>query len=207
MGTAAVPAGRPAQGRRGVPLRRGHHGRGAQRTCRPRDICTRKAFENAIAGVAATGGSTNAVLHLLAMAREAERPAHDRRFRDRSAARTPVFVDLKPGGTLHGRRRGQRRRHRRDRAAPGGRQATSMARAMTVTGRTFAEEAADAKETPGQEVIRPLEQADQAARRHRHSQRQPRARGLRDQAGRARQEGAPRSGARLRARGGRDGRP
>ena len=49
--------------------------------CGARDICTRQAFENAIAGVAATGGSTNAVLHLLAMAREAEVPLGDRRFR------------------------------------------------------------------------------------------------------------------------------
>ena len=64
---------------------------------RPRDICTRAAFENAIASVAATGGSTNAVLHLLAMAREAEVPLSIDDF-DAVCARTPIFVDLKPGG-------------------------------------------------------------------------------------------------------------
>ena len=68
-----------------------------QHNLRPRDICTRKAFENAIAGVAATGGSTNAVLHLLAMAREAEVPLSIDDF-DHVSARTPVLVDLKPGG-------------------------------------------------------------------------------------------------------------
>src|SRR5881396_2148998 len=64
---------------------------------RARDICTRAAFENAIAGVAATAGSTNAVLHLLAMAREAELPLTIDDF-EPVLARTPVFVDLKPGG-------------------------------------------------------------------------------------------------------------
>src|SRR6266404_3029952 len=64
---------------------------------RPRDIVTRKAFENAIAGVAATGGSTNAVLHLIAIAREAGVPLAIEDF-DRISNRTPILVDLKPGG-------------------------------------------------------------------------------------------------------------
>ena len=64
---------------------------------RPRDIATRKAFENAIASVAATGGSTNAVLHLLAMAREAGVDLTIDDFQTISA-RTPLLVDLKPGG-------------------------------------------------------------------------------------------------------------
>src|ERR1700704_3110208 len=64
---------------------------------KPRDIATRKAFENAIAGVAATGGSTNAVLHLLAMAREAGVPLTIDDFQTISN-RTPIYVDLKPGG-------------------------------------------------------------------------------------------------------------
>jgi dihydroxy-acid dehydratase len=63
----------------------------------PRDIATRKAFENAIAGVAATGGSTNAVLHLLAMAREAEVPLDIDDFQPSASARR-IFVDLKPSG-------------------------------------------------------------------------------------------------------------
>src|SRR5512133_1080555 len=61
----------------------------------PRDICSRTAFDNAIAGVAGTAGSTNAVLHLLAMAREAELPLSIDEF-ERTLARTPVFVDIKP---------------------------------------------------------------------------------------------------------------
>src|SRR6266403_60198 len=64
---------------------------------RPRDIVTRKAFENAIAGVAATGGSTNAVLHLIAIAREAGVRLAIEDF-DRISSRTPILVDLKPGG-------------------------------------------------------------------------------------------------------------
>ena len=68
-----------------------------RRGVRPLDILTRKAFENAIASVAATGGSTNAVLHLLAMAREAEVPLTIDDF-DAISSRTPIIADLKPGG-------------------------------------------------------------------------------------------------------------
>ena len=68
-----------------------------RRGTRPSDILTLKAFENAIASVAATGGSTNAVLHLLAMAREAGIPLGIDDF-DRISSRTPLLADLKPGG-------------------------------------------------------------------------------------------------------------
>src|SRR5579884_2768934 len=68
-----------------------------RRGIRPSQILTRAAFENAIAAVAATGGSTNGVLHLLAMAREAGVPLTIDDFNTISA-RTPLFVDLKPGG-------------------------------------------------------------------------------------------------------------
>ena len=68
-----------------------------RRGTRPSDILTTKAFENAIASVAATGGSTNAVLHLLAMAREAGIPLSIDDF-DRISSRTPLLADLKPGG-------------------------------------------------------------------------------------------------------------
>ena len=121
---------------------------------RPRDIITRAGLENAIASVAATGGSTNAVLHLLAIAREAGVSLSLADF-DRISARTPVLADLKPSGRfvandLH--------------AAGGG---ALLARrlveaklidpsANTVTGRTIGVEAGDAKETAGQEVVRPL---------------------------------------------------
>src|SRR5262245_42233665 len=64
---------------------------------RPLDLLTRKSFENAIVGVAATGGSTNAVLHLLAMAREAGIDLKIEDF-DEISNRTPMIADLKPGG-------------------------------------------------------------------------------------------------------------
>ncbi|HLI84838.1 MAG TPA: dihydroxy-acid dehydratase [Bryobacteraceae bacterium] len=124
---------------------------------RPRQICTRAAFDNAIAGVAATGGSTNAVLHLLAMAREAEVPLAIDDF-EAISARTPVFVDLKPGGRYMAADV--------DKAGGIGVIARRLVEgnfadsaALTITGRTFAEEAADAKETPGQQVILPLNRA------------------------------------------------
>jgi dihydroxy-acid dehydratase len=121
---------------------------------RPRDIATRKAFENAIASVAATGGSTNAVLHLLAMAREAGVALSIDDFQSISE-RTPLLVDLKPAGRFvavdvdkAGGMAVIAKRLADGRYVDGS--------ALTVTGRSFAEEAADAKETAGQEVIRPL---------------------------------------------------
>ena len=89
----------------------------ARRGQRPRDILTRASFENAIAGVAATGGSTNAVLHLLALAREAGIPLELDDF-DRVSARTPLIADLKPGGRVHRRRSRPRRRRPALVAAP-----------------------------------------------------------------------------------------
>src|ERR1700720_62634 len=96
MNTAAVPQVDPRKEK--VAYRCGHVVMDAVRANRrPRDIVTRQAFENAIAAVAATGGSTNAVLHLLAMAREAEVPLSIDDFQTVNQ-RTPIFVDLKPGG-------------------------------------------------------------------------------------------------------------
>jgi dihydroxy-acid dehydratase len=121
---------------------------------KPRDILTRKAFENAIAGVAATGGSTNSVLHLLAMAREAGVELTIDDFQTISA-RTPLLADLKPAGRFVAS----------DVDKAGGIPVIAKrlvdggyvdGTQVTVTGATFAEEAAKAKETPGQEVIRPL---------------------------------------------------
>jgi len=153
MGTAAVP--QVDRRKEDVAQRCGRIVMDAVRAeRRPRDICTRAAFENAIAGVAATGGSTNAVLHLLAMAREAELPLSIDEF-DAICARTPVFVDLKPGGRFMAADV--------DKAGGIGVIAKQLVdrklvdgSAMTITGRTFAQEAADAKETPGQEVVLPL---------------------------------------------------
>jgi dihydroxy-acid dehydratase len=121
----------------------------------PRDICTRKAFDNAIAGVAASGGSTNAVLHLLAMAREAEVELEIEDFQ-KISERTPLLVDLKPGG--------QYVAVDVDKAGGIGVIAKRLVEgkyvdgsALTCTGQTLGEEAAKAVETPGQQVIRPLD--------------------------------------------------
>jgi len=117
----------------------------------PSQIITKAAIENAIAGVAATGGSTNAVLHLLAIAREAGVPLSIDDF-DRISSRTPILADLKPGGRFVAT----------DLYAAGGTPlvAKRMLEAgllqgdcITVSGRTLAEEAGGAKETAGQEVV------------------------------------------------------
>jgi dihydroxy-acid dehydratase len=125
-----------------------------KRNLRPSQIVTKKAIENAIASVAMTGGSTNAVLHLLAIAHEAGIKLDIDDF-DRISSRTPLLADLKPGGRF---------------------MATDMYKAggiplvakrlkeagllhqdeMTVSGKTIGAEADAARETAGQEVVRTL---------------------------------------------------
>jgi dihydroxy-acid dehydratase len=121
---------------------------------RPLDILKRGAFDNAIAGVAATGGSTNAVLHLLALAREARVPLTIDDF-DAVSTRTPLLADLKPGGRYVAvdldRAGGVPLVAKR--LVDGGFADGSQ---LTVTGRSFGEEAQAASETPGQDVVRPL---------------------------------------------------
>jgi dihydroxy-acid dehydratase len=165
MATAFEMLGISAMGTSMVPAENGKKGAAAQRVgelvmellksdLKPSDIITKESLDNAIACVAATGGSTNAVLHLLALAREASVPLTIDDF-DRICSTTPLLADLKPGGRFV---------------------ATDMFRAggvavvanrlkeagllnddaVTVTGRTIGEEADAAEETPGQEVIRPL---------------------------------------------------
>jgi dihydroxy-acid dehydratase len=122
----------------------------------PQDILTRASFENAIAAVAATGGSTNAVLHLLAIAREAGVPLKIDDF-DRVSERTPIIADLKPGGRYVAvdmdRAGGTRLLGKRlvDAGLVDGSQ-------LTPTGRTIEEEVEGARETPGQDVIAPVEE-------------------------------------------------
>jgi dihydroxy-acid dehydratase len=123
---------------------------------RPRDILTRTAFENAIASVAATGGSTNAVLHLLALAREVGLELALEDF-DQVSARTPLYVDLMPGGRFTAvdvDRAGGIQLIARRLVEAGLLDGT----APTVTGRSLADEAATAVETPDQQVIRPVGQ-------------------------------------------------
>ena len=121
----------------------------------PKDILTRPAFENAIAGVAATGGSTNSVLHLLAVAREAGVPLEIDHFQTVSE-RTPLLADLKPSGRfvatdMH-RAGGVRLLTRR--LLRGGH---LNGAATTVSGLSLQAESESAVETPGQEVIAPLD--------------------------------------------------
>jgi len=122
---------------------------------KPSDVITRGSIENAIAAVAATGGSTNGVLHLLAVAYEAGIDLELEDF-DRISARTPLLADLKPGGRFVAK----------DLYEAGGVALVTRRLAdagvlnedeRTVTGRTIGEEAAGAEETPGQEVVRALD--------------------------------------------------
>ena len=121
----------------------------------PKDLLTRLAFENAIAGVAATGGSTNAVLHLLAIAREVGVPLTIDDF-DTVSSRTPTLADLKPGGRYVAADL--------DRAGGVPLVAKRLIEAgkldgsqRTPSGRTLLEESAIAVEEPGQEVVRPVD--------------------------------------------------
>ncbi|MFO0700123.1 MAG: dihydroxy-acid dehydratase [Nitrospira sp.] len=121
---------------------------------RPRQLITRKSLENAIAAVATTGGSTNAVLHLLAIARESGIKLSIDDF-DKINRKVPLLADLKPGGRFTAA----------DLYAAGG--TTLVAKRLldagllhenqpTVTGRTIGEEASKAQEASGQQVLRSL---------------------------------------------------
>ena len=153
MGTAGIPAVDPRKD--DASCRAGRvvmEALAADR--RPRDFMTRKAFENAIASVAVTGGSTNAVLHLLAMARDC---GVDLSIDDFNAVneRTPLLVDLKPGGRYVAadvdKAGGIQLIARR--LVEGGYADGSQ---MTVTGKTLAEASADAVEGEKKGVIRAL---------------------------------------------------
>ena len=153
MGSGSVPAVDPAKeevaracGRLAVEL--------VESDLRPSRLITRESLENGIAVAVATGGSTNAVLHLLALAHEAGVPLDIHDF-DRVSARTPLIADLKPGGRfvatdLH-RAGGVALLARRLLEA-----GLLHGDAMTVTGRSLGEEVEDAAEAPGQEVVRPM---------------------------------------------------
>ena len=126
-----------------------------ERGTKARDILTRDAIENAIMSVAATGGSTNAVLHLLAIANEAGVEMDIDVF-DEISGKTPLLADLKPGGRFVAT----------DLHRAGGIQLVAQrlheagllhSDAMTVTGQTIGEEAQKAKEAEGQKVVRPVD--------------------------------------------------
>jgi dihydroxy-acid dehydratase len=126
-----------------------------RRDLRPSDVITRPALENAIAAIAMSGGSTNGVLHLLAVAQEMGVPLDIDDF-DRISARTPLLCDLKPFGEYVAP----------DLYAAGGvpvllsrlQQAGLLNESeRTVTGRTVGELAEQAQEAEGQRVVRPLD--------------------------------------------------
>jgi len=126
------------------------------RGLRPREIITRASLENAIAAIATSGGSTNGVLHLLALAREAGVELDIDDF-DRISEQTPLLCDLKPGGAYVAT----------DLYAAGGVPLVAQrlleagllhGGAITVTGRTVGSHAREAKETEGQRVVRPLDE-------------------------------------------------
>lgn len=154
MGLSSVPATNAAKGNAG-------HRAGElvldllRRNIIPSKIITKVAIENAITGVAATGGSTNAVLHLLAIASELKIALSIDDF-DRISSRVPILADLKPGGRFVAT----------DLYAAGGTALVAKrlveagllrGDSITVTGRTLGEEAAAAKETLSQEVVRKLD--------------------------------------------------
>ena len=121
----------------------------------PADILTRESFENAIAAGAATGGSTNLVLHLLAIAREAGIALDIDDF-DRVSERTPIIADMKPGGRYTA--------VALDKAGGSKLLGKRLVEAglvdgdqLTPTGKTIAEEVENAEETPGQDVVVPVE--------------------------------------------------
>ena len=154
MGLSSVPAtnaGKAAAGRRAGELVLEL----LRRDVTPSKIITKAAIENAITGIAATGGSTNGVLHLLAIANEAKISLSIDDF-DRISSRVPILADLKPGGRFVAT----------DLYAAGGTALIAKrlleagllrGECITVTGRTLAEEAAAAKETPAQQVVRQLD--------------------------------------------------
>jgi dihydroxy-acid dehydratase len=166
MATAFEMLGISAMGSSMVPAEHGKKGQAAHdvgelvmdllaKDLKPSDIITKESLDNAIACVAATGGSTNAVLHLLALAKEANVPLDIDDF-DRICSTTPLLADLKPGGRFVAT----------DMFRAGGvavvanrlKQAGLLNNdSITVTGRTIGEEADRAEEADGQEVIRPLD--------------------------------------------------
>jgi dihydroxy-acid dehydratase len=153
MGSGGVPATTPEKA--DVGRRVGELAMELVRTnLTPQAILTREALENAIAAVVCTGGSTNAVLHLLALARESGIPLDIDDF-DRISRKVPLLADLKPGGRFVAtdlQRAGGIRLVAKRLSDAG----LLHGGAMTVTGRTISEEAQAASETPGQEVVRPL---------------------------------------------------
>jgi len=152
MGANEIPAVHPAKAQAAIDC-----GKKVmellKRDLRPKQILTLSALRNAIASVAATGGSTNAVLHLLAIARDAGVPLTIDEF-DKISAKTPILADLKPGGRFTAP----------DMFAAGGmrllakrlQEAGLLEDAITVSGRNFFDEIPEARETPNQAVIRPL---------------------------------------------------
>ena len=154
MGSGSVPATDPAKndvaveiGKLAVDL--------VRRNVTPSQIVTRSSLENAIASIATTGGSTNGVLHALAIAHEYGIELELEDIHEISAS-TPLMASLKPGGLFVASDL-----HRAGGIGLVAQRLKEIGRlnesCMTVTGRTIGEEADRAEETPGQEVVRPAD--------------------------------------------------
>ena len=165
MATACEMLGISAMGWNGIPAAAGEKGEAALACGRlavdlvnqgvtPRALATQRSFENAIAGVMATGGSTNAVLHLLAMAHDFGVQLSLDDF-DRISRQTPVLADLRPWGTYTAPEM-----HAAGGMAVVGKRLIEAgllhAEERTVTGHTLGDMIARAIEPPGQVVVRPL---------------------------------------------------
>jgi dihydroxy-acid dehydratase len=150
MGSGSVPAVDPDKG--DVAMEAGKRVMNLlAKGVTPRDLITRRSFDNAIATVAATGGSTNGVLHFLALAREMG-VALDIDDFSRISKRTPILTDLKPGGkyvAVDFHNAGGSRLLARRMLEAG----LLDGSCRTVSGRTLSEEADLAQETPGQKVL------------------------------------------------------
>lgn len=166
MATVMEAIGISPAGLNGIPATAGEKNQAAYRCgelvmglvrsdLKPSQIMTRPAFENAVASVAASGGSTNAVLHLLALAREMNVPLKIDEF-DSISTKTPTIATLKPGGlytAVEMQKAGGISLILR-RLLEGGYLHPDC---VTVTGRTLGDEVRAAPETPGQQVIRPTD--------------------------------------------------
>ena len=166
----------------------------------PRSLVTRESFENAVASVAATGGSTNAVLHLVAIARDFGIEFTIDDF-ERISAKTPIIADMKPWGRWHA--------NDMYRAGGGAVVARELKKAgLLHDGREDGRRPHDRRDRRrgrrdgGPDRHRPDRDAPEAARRRCGALRQPRPGGLRGQARRSRPDASPRPGAGLRLRGG-----
>ena len=204
--SSMVPAQEPTQGRGRPRGRAAGHGRAARAACGPATSSPASRWRTRSPRSPASGGSTNGVLHLLAVARESGVELDIDDF-DRISERTPLLCDLKPGGAYNAVDLYHAGGVPRARSSACSEAGVLHADALTVDRQDDRRARRRRRpETEGQQVVRAARRPAQAHRRPGHPARQPRARGLRRQARRPRAPPPRGPGARLRGRGGGDGR-